>query len=183
MKIKTVIALAILAAGIASSALAVPPELTVTFSGYQWNDGGTLNGTFTVILDGSGNPTSLVSCDVTTGTGTMYSGYEYIYNDPAAGANTIDTTVNPPSFDAIQNDGAAANELVMFSPGCTRAINLDWQGSVNTTALYAGSTLGLHSSELVYAIGGQRDLIAVPEPNTLALAGLGGLGLLLRRRK
>jgi hypothetical protein len=190
MKTKTALLLGILSAIAVASAEASPQYTTNTlsFSGASWNDGGSLDGYFTIQYYG-GTPSAVLSLDVTTGNGTSdgFIGFDYIYN-VSGQANTIST----PTFDALQSDGAPANELVAVRLGEDDpyyGMFLDWQGS-SPTSLYVGVVGGQYSSENYEGAPGIRSLNneggslgPVPEPSTLALAGLGGLGLLLFRRR
>jgi streptogramin lyase len=192
MKTKTVFLLGILTAIAIVSAEAMPlyTTNTLSFSGASWSDGGSLDGYFTIKYV-SGSPIAVLSLDVTTGNGTSdgFVGFNYIYN-VSGQANTLNGT---PTFDAIENDGAAANELVAVRSSDSDLYNyglyLDWQGS-NPTSLYLGNVGSQYSSEAYTDSPGIRSLNneggslgPVPEPSTLALAGLGGLGLLLFRRR
>ena len=197
MKTKNSLLLAILTAIAVVSAEAKPMDTTNTlsFSGATWNDGGTLDGFFTIIYDPTGLPIDLLSADITTGDstpgfygGATFAGFEYIF-DIAGKANTAGPGTAG-FIDATQNGGSSANELVLTSlDGPYRAFYLDWQGST-TMSLYSGNADGQYTSEnysgdptlrFINSSGGSVE--PVPEPTTLALAGLGGLGLLLFRRR
>ncbi len=95
--------------------------------------------------------------------------------------------IYPPSFDAIENDGSVANELVAVNlsqpTDYNYALYLDWQGAA-PTSLYVGAVPGQYSSEYydgapeirsLNSEGGSAGITFTPEPSTLALAGLGGL--------
>ena len=192
MKTKTGFLLAILTAIFVSSAEAIPLYTTNTlnFSGASWSDGGSLDGYFTIQYQ-NGTPIAVLSLDVTTGNGSSdgFIGYDYIYN-VSGQANTLNGT---PDFDAEQNNGAPANELVAVRSSDSDSFNyglyLDWQGST-PTSLYVGNVGGQYSSEAYTGSPGIRSLNneggsvgPVPEPSTLALAGLSSLGLFLFRRR
>ena len=194
MKTKTSFLLAILTAIAVASAEAGTQYTTntLTFSGASWNDGGSLDGYFTIQYD-AGIPDAVLCLDVTTGNGTSDSfiGYDYIYN-VSGQANTVNGT---PGFDALQSDGNPANELLVVRSSDPDYFNyglyLDWQGS-NPTSLYVGDVGSQYSSEAYDGSPGIRSLNdeggsqgSVPEPSTLtlALAGFSGLGLLLFRRR
>jgi hypothetical protein len=187
MKTKTTFLLGILTAIFVASAEAQYTTNTLSFAGASWNDGGSLDGYFT-IEDNGGTPDAVLSLDVTTGNGTSDSfiGFNYIFNVDGQ-ADTVGTH----GIDRFQNLGNTANELYMFSLGSpTYWLFLDWQGS-SPTSLYVGTIAGgEYSSENYAGSPGIRGLNneggsagPVPEPSTLALAGLGGLSLLLFRRR
>ena len=188
MKLKTSLLLAILTAISVVSAEAKPllTTNTLSFSGASWSDGGSLDGYFTIQYNG-GTPDAVLSLDVITGNGTSdgFIGFHYIFNVDGQ-ADTVST----PDFDAWQNLGAPANELDMNPLGSPDDwLFLDWQGS-SPTSLYVGNVEGQYSSEQYVGGPGIRSLNSeggspgpVPEPSTLALSAVGGLGLLLFRRR
>jgi hypothetical protein len=195
MKLKISFLLAILTAISVASVDAKPQYTTntLTFSGASWGDGGSLDGYFTIEYIGN-TPTELLSLDVTTGDGTSdsFTGYDYIYN-VFGQADTVELAgwVSPGSaFSALQSQGAPANELALASLNLPYyELFLDWQGS-SPISLYVGDVGGQYSSENYGGAPGIRSLNSeggspgpVPEPSTLALAGLSGLGLLLFGRR
>jgi hypothetical protein len=182
----------LIALGIAALASlpAVAGTLTLAWTGGSWNDGGALSGTFTVVYNGTtGAPTSLVSADVITGNGTNgdeFAGQTYLYNVPG-----YTNTVSEDFFDAIQADGAPANELVLEEPDGF-VIYLDWQGT-SPTGLWVGSSDGQYSSEegpgvarFLNSAGGSSGTpnAPTPEPATLFLTGaaLAGIGWFSKSR-
>jgi hypothetical protein len=186
MKTKTSILLAILTAIAVASAEAQYTTNILTFSGASWSDGGSLDGYFTIQYD-AGTPTAVLSLDVATGNGTSdgFTGFHYIFNVDGQANTIIDAYINAtqPNF--------TANELFTESSSETGShhVYLDWQGS-SPTSLYLGNVGGEYSSENYVGSSGHRTLNdeggsvgTVPEPTTLALAGLGGLSLLLFRRR
>jgi hypothetical protein len=60
--------------------------------------------------------------------------------------------------------------------------NLLYQANLSTPLDSSGDVLGFQSDNLVGGIA-NLDIVATPEPATMALVGLGGLSLLLLRRK
>jgi hypothetical protein len=187
MKTKTTFLLGILTAIFVASAEAQYTTNTLSFAGASWNDGGSLDGYFTIEYNG-GTPDAVLSLDVTTGNGTSdgFIGFNYIFNVDGQ-ADTVGTH----GISDRQNLGYPANELYMYSLGSpTYWLYLDWQGDT-PTSLYVGTVGGgEYSSENYAGSPGIRSLNSeggspgpVPEPTTLALAGLSGLGLLLFRRR
>jgi hypothetical protein len=186
MKTKTTFLLGILTAIFVASAEAQYTTNTLSFAGASWNDGGSLDGYFTIEYNG-GTPDAVLSLDVTTGNGTSdgFIGFHYIFNVDGQ-ADTVGT----PSFNAFQNLGSPANQLRLSDLTDYYGLFLDWQGS-SPTSLYVGDVGGgQYSSEDYTGSPGIRSLNSeggspgsVPEPSTLALAGLSGLGLLLFRRR
>lgn len=183
--------LSLLALALASQVHASPVttnEITISFSGWHWDDGGSLDGNFVIQLDATGTPEALVSADVVTGAGTSNAdgdeqpGFAYYYNTPGH-----DNTVTYSDINAIQKNGAPANEVAMNG-----SLFLDWQGSQSTDVLYIGDVGGQYSSEV--DPGGSytpryinstvvEPSSPTPEPATIALAGLGLVGLVAARRK
>jgi hypothetical protein len=186
MKTKTSFLLAILTAVSIVSAEAQFTTNTLTFSGASWNDGGSLDGYFTIQYD-NGTPIAVLSLDVATGNGTSdgFLGYTYIYNVSDQADTVIGAFIN-----ATQPD-FTANELIAVNSSETDShhVYLDWQGS-SPTSLYLGNVGDEYSSENYVGSSGYRTLNdeggsvgTVPEPTTLALAGLSGLGMLLFHRR
>jgi hypothetical protein len=169
--------------------------LTLSFSGAAWDDGGSLDGFFTVTYDDNGMPTSLVSANVVTGGGSLLPGFTYVYNDPPFATNVVIPPDSSLFFDATQYGGAPANELVLNTSNSI--LFLDWQGT-NPTSLWVGNVDGQYSSESQVTDGfiriGTRSINSsggsvgtatdAPEPTTFALTGLVlvGVGFFRRRR-
>jgi hypothetical protein len=187
MKTKTAFLLGILTAIFVASAEAQYTTNTLSFSGASWNDGGSLDGYFTIEYNG-GTPDAVLSLDVTTGNGTSdgFIGCDYIYNVSGQA-----DTVSMAYIQRTQSGGSLANELMAWTGSTSSySLYLDWQGDT-PTSLYVGTIAGgQYSSEDYTSSPGIRSLNneggsagPVPEPSTLALAGLSGLSLLLFRRR
>jgi hypothetical protein len=187
MKTKSLFVLAMLTAMAIASAEAQLTTSTLSFSGATWSDGGSLDGYFTIEYN-NGTPFAVLSLNVITGNGTSdgFIGFNYIYN--VAGQND---TVDPDNIyiNVTQFDGYPANELFASDSADNYELYLDWQGD-SPTSLFVGDVGAQYSSEAYDGSPGIRSLNdeggsagSVPEPSTPALAGLGGLGLLLFRRR
>jgi hypothetical protein len=192
MKKRLALLLTVLAVMAAATVKAQDTTSTLSFSGASWNDGGSLDGYFTVQYDPSGRPIELLSADITTGSSVSgFTGFEYILNVEGK-ADTVELN----DFDAIQNYGSPANELRLWSQGFpTYRLFLDWQGST-PTSLYVGDVGGQYSSESYPGApdegdGGVRYINsqagsagATPEPTAEALGGVGlAMMFIFRRRK
>jgi hypothetical protein len=184
----------------APAASAKPFTFTLSFTGASWNDGGSLDGYFTVTYDptkGAGAPTALDSMYVQTGNGTNGDGFPgqlYIYDVPGY-ANTVSTN----DFDASQALGAPASEVYVADTAGNN-LYLDWSVATPAslpTGLWVGSSGGQYSSESIGVFrdpirglnsqggsggsGGNQPSIpsGVPEPGTFSLAGLALAGTVI----
>jgi len=150
-----------LAAGQASA------NIIYTFSGVTFDDGGTLSGTFTT----DDAITTLVDFDVTTSPNT---GIGFHYTTGSAGSPST-------SLPFI---------LVLSTASLDNILEVTFNGGL--TAAGASILIGMNDS-FEQTTAARRDITAgsvtvataVPEPSTLALFGLGVLGLVLafRRRR
>jgi len=142
-------------------------NITYAFSGVTFDDGGTLTGTFVT----NDTDTALVDFDITTSVGTNI-GFHYTPGTSDGSTSTslpaIIVANTPPSFDHILQ--------VTFS-------NLTATGSPIKIGTFDSFEQGLSGARRDIVAG---SVVAVPEPSTLALFGIGGLGLMgwvLRRRR
>jgi hypothetical protein len=165
---------------LAVSVQAQTGTFTDTFSDFQFLDGGSLNGTISINFV-AGRPTAIDSFDIVTGTGSTESGNSYIYNLPGANVTSI-------TMDQISGAGLD-NEIHYVNSG--GSMYFDYVLSAGQLQLWVSSNFkGNYTSE---DGNGERAIFApqasgtqvttVPEPTTLALAGLGAAGLLIFRRR
>ena len=174
---------------------------TLSFTDASWNDGGTLNGYFTVTYNaaiGAGDPVALDSLYVQTGNGSgdSFPGQLYIY-DVSGYANTVSSF----GFDAEQAVGGPASEVYVENMAGNNLF-LDWwiatPGSL-PTGLWVGNVGGQYSSESIGVFrdpiralnsqggssgtGGDQPFIpsAAPEAGTFSLAGLALAGTVVFR--
>jgi hypothetical protein len=143
-------------------------DILYTFSGVTFDDGGTLTGTFTT----NDAITSLLDFDITTSAGTGI-GFHYT---PGT-ANSSSTSL--PSI------------LVLDTPTLDNILQVTFSGGL--TALGASIMIGTFDSFEQTTAPARRDITAgsvvattsaVPEPSTIILLGIGGMGLLnLRPRR
>ncbi|MEI6323019.1 MAG: PEP-CTERM sorting domain-containing protein [bacterium] len=163
---------------------------TLTVTNAIWNDGGTLNGSFTVVFDASGKPIGVTMINISTSAGDNLPRFDYYYHV----ADQVDT-VSGANIYATQSDGHPANEILVEAQDQifqALFLNLDWQG-VTPTSLYVGDPGAMHTSEIVYTnvppdgpMPVTRELTSggvitnsVPEPSSYALFGLSTIGLLM----
>lgn len=183
MKIKYIVLLAVITVLSVASTQAQITTNTLSFSGASWNDGGSLDGYFTIVYNMT-VPQQVLALDVTTGNGTSdgFLGHQYTLNISGQA-----DTVSSATIDATQNGGYAANEV--YASSGTYSLFLDWQGS-DPTSLYLGNAGGEYSSENysgspgIRALNTQGGSVGVPEPPTSAFAGIGFLmfGFMMRLR-
>ena len=151
-------------------------NITYTFVGATFNDGGTLNGTFT-----TNDPrTSLLDYNITTSAGAGGLGFNYTT------VNSVSTAGSLP-FIIVLDAPSLANPTnileVTFSGGLLPAgapITIGQFDSFEQHTIATTTTARqINAGSVVAGVAG------VPEPETYAmlLAGLGLLGFIARRRK
>lgn len=137
------------------------------FSSNGWNDGGDISFSLTVnsgyeITGASMNITSLQGSN--TGPGTT----QWQLNGVNAGASLTRTASAVTSWNAsIGTIGAGANTLSIIAVGTANVTG----GAISAAGSYRINDLSLNG-----------DIVAVPEPATMGLLGLGALAMALRRK-
>jgi hypothetical protein len=175
------ISIASLGLALAVSVQAQTGTFTDTFSNFQLQDGGSFNGTITIDFVG-GEPTVVDSFDIVTGAGTTDAGASYIYNLPGANVTSVNMNHVWP---------AGGDDEIDFANSTSHSMYFDYVMNAGVLQLYlASATTGDYTSEdgrqSRALLGPQPNgvqLTTVPEPTTLALAGLGAAGLLIFRRR
>jgi hypothetical protein len=144
---------------------------------------GTYNRT---LLDGYANTSSGIGPEVFTITGISYSSYNlYVYfsSDTANRTGTIAdgnsgitydfSTIGQPAISGANAVFTQTTDTVGGNPTADYAVFSDITGSSDTLTLNVPNGGGIAGFQIV----------AVPEPGTLALAGLGGFALLAWKRR
>jgi hypothetical protein len=135
------------------------------FSGVTFSDGGTLTGTFTT----NDARTSLLDYDITTSANTNI-GFHYTPGTSSSGSTSLPFIIvlnTPPALDHILE--VTFNSPLAATGGTIKIGDFD---SFEQGPMAAGVRRTITAGSAV----------AVPEPSTLALFGIGALGLLGLRR-
>ena len=175
---------------------------TLAISGAIFNNGSTLNGTFTYSYDTNYNSiVALLSADITLGTGTNVPGLEYLFNlpgqtDTASPTPHLGSPSGPPSGAPILG-ADNLNVRFLYSASDSSGIGLALylhpiafdggliSDSTGNLAGFVGNPIGFtQHAGAESAYGTLGTITTTPEPSTLALASLGLAGwLALHRRK
>jgi hypothetical protein len=151
-----------------------------------WGIGGVsgpdANGTYNKsIFDGYGNTASTDTLGLSGISLSLYNVIVYFSSDTDGRTGTISDGTTTYDFSTIMRNQVDNNPNVTFiqttdttgaNPGANYAVFTDLSGSSQTFTLATAAGMGIAGMQIT----------PVPEPGTLALAGLGGLGLLIRRR-
>lgn len=74
------------------------------------------------------------------------------------------------------------NTSTLFPPDITQATNVTWAGSTTDRVTIVGTGNVENGFNVIGAVGGNLNLVTIPEPSAALLGALGVLGLLRRRR-
>jgi hypothetical protein len=151
-----------------------------------WGIGGVsgpdANGTYNKsIFDGYGNTASTDTLGLSGISFSLYNVIVYFSSDTDGRTGSISDGTTTYDFSTIMRNQVNNDPNVTFiqttdttgaNPGANYAVFSDLSGSSQTFTLATAAGMGIAGVQIT----------PVPEPGTLALAGLGGLGLLSRRR-
>jgi len=167
------------------SAAGLSGTLVSNSTGY-WHETGGLTASFNDDYMGDMNKVGETATWTVTGyaPGATVSVYG-TWRAPGAGATSAPYSINGGSAIPISHQGGPTNDLVLNDPaGGTQGFELigtgtaDGSGQVQVVLTTGtGGALWTPVDALAFSSA------AVPEPSTTALLGLGGLALILRRRK
>jgi hypothetical protein len=134
------------------------------------------------IFDGYGNTASTDTLSLSGMSSSLYNVIVYFSSDQDGRTGTISDGATTYSFSTIMRNQVDNNPNVTFiqttdtgsgNPGANYAVFSGLSGSSQTFTLATSAGMGIAGMQIV----------AAPEPGTLALAGIGGLGLLVWRRR
>ena len=166
-------------------------DTTVQYADAQNGSGYTSNGTQSAILYNEGTSGYMYQSLGTLETGTVSLDWSFdqlraTYKNPGYGSGDLRFFYGV----AVGADGTDIDTLGLTQIGSTYSItqpgvDTPRSGSVDVSSLAAGTTIWMDfsqpSGQLV--VDNVSVTAVVPEPTTTALLGLGGLALVLRRRK
>ena len=134
------------------------------------------------IFDGYANTATSDTLSLSGISSSLYNVIVYFSSDTDGRTGTISDGATTYSFSTIMRNQVDNNPNVTFiqttdtgsgNPGANYAVFSGLSGSSQTITLATSAGMGIAGMQIV----------AAPEPGTLALAGIGGLGLLVWRRR
>lgn len=150
---------------------------SLTLSNPRFRDGGSNSGGNVVMKSGSFTATGADIRLISTGTWLQFA---------AGGSGTV-------VFDEVFDTWATTSEILDFETGNTGTFTVNNGTLAAYTTRFEGGAIRVNGADVsaglitdyfdVSADGKTISLAAVPEPSSAALLGLGGIALILRRRK